>query len=665
MVEFDAVCPSNGPEPPSEQLASTDAHLILFIDLNYLDARMRHDVADAIDQLAGRVMRGGIRAKVIIYTRRLEPLTHDFTADPSELRAAARDLRQIAEVGLRTYGLGRTPSSALEPGKADARSMEERSNNPPTSLTKQGATNFPAFGIEPITPESLHDRFLEQLDLSRSFADLANLRSDPRASLAAIESVLIAHSALRGRKALLLFSSAAFELDEELWLNYVRGPRQAAQGGFTIWSVDARGLAGRVSGTTDSRLLGYLANSTGGEMITLAGRLEMAFERALAQLSCYYLFSIPVKAPTARPQEHFVDVRLDTAKYPKFWRYRVRSVGNYTLHDPTTLRTMRRLAALMAPQDYRVPEVRLSASYPTGVDPMVTSIEVATLLSDLSFERLPTGQGLTARFGWEGLLLDSTGKTLCTFGDGVERVVRSEQMPLRYPPAMLVLRAACRLPGPGRYELRSVIEDMSTGDVGATTASLTVSRAGTGVAAISALRLGRNSGRDFLLATGDKRVVEVPRDDRRRSFVPVTADEVIDRQDRIIVRFVSCNPNAGTPHVVVFVPGEMPKALFQVALERHAEQSGEGVICREFEGVIPENVLSAGEYSLALLQPNVDVKSRDDLEQALRAGDAISKIGFRVQGAVTAPPKSDRPQAALSPPLRQVSASESPARYAE
>jgi hypothetical protein len=78
----------------------------------------------------------------------------------------------------------------------------------------------------------------------------------------------------------------------------------------------------------------------------------------------------------------------------------------------------------------------------------------------------------------------------------------------------------CRIPGPGRYEIRAIVEDLASGDIGAGSTFIEVARLDRGLADLSALRLGRNSGRDFMLDLTRRPVpVEIARDHDRRAPV--------------------------------------------------------------------------------------------------------------------------------------------------
>jgi hypothetical protein len=584
----------------------------------------------------------------------------DFSSDPAEIRSAARALADLTAAG--------PPRGPAPPSSSDF--ARERPPEQPYELSPELRDSFgrdaapdperelPAFVIDPGAPGVVVETAGMVAPALSPMFELTQREVDPRPSLAALEAVMLGHSAIRGRKALVLFSSAWFDLPEDLWISYLEGPRIAAQSGFTIWSVDARGLAG-TSGY-HSRLLGHIATSSGGEAIRSAGRLATGFDRALAQLSCYYLFNVPVERPRDGVAHHHIDVRLDTKKYPEFWRYRVRAASGFSLFDPVRQRQRSRLAALMEPQGYGFPEVRVTSGYPDGRRNFITPIEVSVLLSDLTFLEEPGGDGLLAELSWEGVVTSGRGRQICVLGDGRRRIVRSPSPPSKQPPTMLVLRTTCALPGPGVYDVRAVLEDVLSGDIGAGTALVAVADPVPGLAPVSAIRLGRNSGRDFLLEFPADSAVDVPRDEKRRAFTPLATGEAVVPEERLIVRFVSCNEDEPPPVLLYRRPRPPPAAekqgdpeaariLFQVSVATRAELSGDDGSCREYEGIVPENTLDPGTYGIAIVDRRLPLTERDELDRQVAAGMAGAFVEFTVATPPKRPEQEPDRQAALGP----------------
>ncbi|RMG48721.1 MAG: hypothetical protein D6718_01385 [Acidobacteria bacterium] len=642
-TEFDEICPDAERTGPA-LLADPRPTLVVLADLNFLDARARHAVARALDDLADIAAARPIRVKVLAFGHRVTALTPSFTSDPEVIRSAADDLRRTVGSGppliprdppTATFSPPRpelsAPVDVVEPAPPDPERLR-----PPFAVAAPQLGAVTASGPrgprEPISPD-------------RELAERSDF--DPRPSLAAIESVLLSHAGEPGRKALVLFTSDWFDLPDRLWLSEMSETLLAAQNGFTVWTVDARGLA--AAGHRPSGLLGQLAAASGGGTVRSAGRLAVAFERALSQLSCYYLFSIPAEPPERGSERHSVTVALDTRRHPEYWAYRVKNPNGFTLLSPARHRERLRLAALMEPDAHRFPEVRVSASYPDGKK-WVMPVEFSVLLSDLSFE--PTGKGFEARFGWEGIVTDEEGRTRCRLGDGRVRRVRVASPPARHPPTMLVVRTACPLGGPGLLDVRVVVEDIVSGEIGAGTSFVDVPEPGGGLARFSPLRLGVASGRDFLVAL-PLPAADVPRDEARAAFVPLRPGEAVLTTDRLAARFVACGQEP-PPRVVLYRRSSgaaTPKveALYQLLTAARGAVSRGGTVCREYEAVVPEKTLGPGRYGLAILDRRRRIPSRAALESLLAAGEAEARAEFRVAPAPQFLPPGDhagrRPEA--------------------
>lgn len=602
-VDFDPIC---RPSPDTAAaLRPGNAPVLVLVDLNFLDIRSRHKVAQSLKDLAGLMAEKPLRVKVLVFSNHVYPLTPDFTEDPEELRRAAALLTESVAKGpplrnLNTRKVPEGPESVTEPRSFIDLAWGELPDDP--------AALVPAYDLQfPQLSEDIKE-VLQTKEKIPATRELARREVDPRPSLAALESVLLSHGALRGRKALVLFSSSWFDLPEELWLQYVMSIQEAAQGGFSIWAVDASAWSASVGAGHESNLLDFLANSTGGEVVRSTGRLGIVFERADEVLSCYYLFSIPLPSPASGQKRYTVDVRLNTRKYPKLWNYRVRLASNLTLRDPLAERQRRRLAALMEPAAYRFPEIRLSAAYPSGDRMLQVPLDIFALLADLSFFRDPGGNGYLAKLAWEGLATDGRGQIVCRLGDGLERQVRAESPPARFPPTFLNLRTTCTIPGPGTYEFRLVVQDLNSGEIGAARATLEVRPPSEKLASISAVRLSKSSGRDFFLETGAPGTAEIPRDFSRQVFSPLSAGETVYSADRLSVRFVACGLSALPRVMLLQTPGngvknEAPGTRVPLAwipiLER-GSQVGLLRTCREYEAQIPEGTLRLGRYALGL-----------------------------------------------------------------
>ncbi len=645
-TEFDAICtdPAAGPPAQRDRLAQETPTLVILADLNFLDSRMRYGVSQALERLAAIAETRPLRVKILAYARRLLPMTIDFTSDPAEIRRAAAELSSVVAAGPPLEGIRAAPTRESPDQPIDSRSIYDitSGDGPPPQET----TPTEAFTI--LVPTDTGFRTAEITSARNPTKELASRDIDPRPSLAAIEAVLLAHASIKGRKALVLFSSPWFDIHEDLFLTYAHEPRRAAQGGFSIWTVDARGLGVPSAPEGGSRLMDFLANSTGGTPLRAAGSLGVVFDRVLSTLSCYYLFSIPLAAPEKGEERYSIDVRLDTGKHPEYWNYRVRTASSVMIGSRQEVRHRRRLGALMDPTGFTIPDVRLSISYPARTDGLVVPIQVAALLADLTFVRDPERGDLVARFAWEGIVLDAAGDPVCPIGDALERTVRSETAPSRYPPTYVLLQTSCSLPGPGTYDARVLVEDLVTGDVGAAEVQISLPSPETRMVGVSAVRLGRSTGRDFLLVAERAKARDVPRDIERRSVVPLLEQESVHPADRVVLRFVACGM-AGTPRTILFRPpggiegSTAAESVYQILPTPRGEFRSEETVCREYEAAAPENSLAPGRYGIAIIDPAIPASTRQDIDQMLNKGQIIEEVEFRVVQPTVGGPQPGEP----------------------
>ncbi|NJN63504.1 MAG: hypothetical protein HC882_00615 [Acidobacteria bacterium] len=416
-VEFDEVCRSSASSHVATR--SPPSRAIVFADLNYLDLAMRHSVADSLDDLADLVSVQPVEVKVLAFDRRVHELTAGFTGDPAEIRAAGRKLRERVASGSSTFLVVPKPNESTQTANEQTRVQPFSSPRAGRPLRVEDLLDDPLSGRDPNSV----GWGMGGADVWRGRARIRELMAggvDPRPSLAALEAILLAHSGIRGRKSLIVFTTGGFDLPDELWLDYLPQTRLAAQGGFAISAIDARGFRSELEGS-GSGLLDYLTRTTGGEALRATNQFSAIFEKAFAHLACYYIFSIPLRAPEVGSETKSIEFRLDASRYPQYRGHRVRALGEVTVLDERAQATRRRLAALMAPDAHRFPEVRLSTTYPTESDG-VTTIGVAAVLSDLLFEqRSDEDDAFVASVAIEGVVSDATGRVACRLGDGRRR----------------------------------------------------------------------------------------------------------------------------------------------------------------------------------------------------------------------------------------------------
>jgi hypothetical protein len=87
-LRFDPICDAAGDGMPRP--------ILVVVDFNYVDARGRAKVADAVDGLADGAASRPEVYKVYALTRQVRELTAGFTRDPARLREAAAAIRAVA-----------------------------------------------------------------------------------------------------------------------------------------------------------------------------------------------------------------------------------------------------------------------------------------------------------------------------------------------------------------------------------------------------------------------------------------------------------------------------------------------------------------------------------------------------------------------------------------
>lgn len=103
-LRFDPICDASAEEMPRPVLA--------VVDFNYVDARGRAKVADAIDRIAEAASSRRETYKIYALTRQLRDLTSGFTRNPAALREAAAAVRAVAFRGDETSALARAATAS-------------------------------------------------------------------------------------------------------------------------------------------------------------------------------------------------------------------------------------------------------------------------------------------------------------------------------------------------------------------------------------------------------------------------------------------------------------------------------------------------------------------------------------------------------------------------
>lgn len=463
----------------------------------------------------------------------------------------------------------------------------------------------------------------------------------PQSTLAALEGLLQAHASLPGRKALLLFSSPRFrfpEAEADKLERSLRGVLDLAQPGFSIWTVDVEGLGGGGS----SELLSSLAGDSGGKALRNVGDLAQAFEGAGEQLSCYYLFSLPVPA-VAGATSHTLRVSLDTERFKELWGLRVMSPSRVAIESQAARMTRRRVAALLSPDDFARPPVTATLDFPStrqGKEVLFARFRVP--LSELTWIPLPGG-GVGSRLLVDAVVQRDSGAGLepvCEIGAESlgELALRLPRTPPENPRVGLTIELPCAYRKDGIHVARGVVTDLEAGSAGAGRSTVVFSRGGREEWAAMAARVEAASGLDLVWRPG---LDAAKKETGRGAFRVVSEERPADPGDRVSLSYVLCGPKREEAvrrvrHLLVGTrPGGEETLVPLPAEALHlAEAEGPASFCSQARVSIPEYTLEEGRYLFAIVDADADPES---VVQAMRGAPAarpeglLASASFRVR----------------------------------
>lgn len=634
-VGFDPICsetlPSNMQIAPGETRSAAARPIIALVDFNYLDARGRHKVAEAIDLMAGELGGAGEAFKVYGLTRQLRMLTPGFTTEAQSIRAASEVVRQTAFTRKPIAALGGQLEGAEDASAGSSDLFGESDVPSDPGLRADSVLGGPslrdsfALAIDEQEAASL-ELALGQSREAEVFA-AAESDYDPGASIAAIEGIIRAHTYLPGRKVLVLFSSEAFRFVRQERMNkeLVATRDLARRENFTIWTVDVEGVQRARTGS--SELLTALAQDTGGDSVRRTGNLAQAFEGAREQLSCYYLLSLPIDGPSDRSVRRTLQIGIDTERYPDMWNYRVSHATSITLPTPEQRILDERIAVLLSPEDFDQPPLTATLDYPRSLDDdslLLSRFRVP--LAELTWE--PTEDGrYRADILFDGIVERDSGTSKTIVCEAGTEDLGALGLVLRRKPRAsrnegLLIELPCAFERDGLYVSRGVLTDVAARKAGGGRATAVLREEGPAELSVFEPRLTTASGRDFLWRPG----WESARIDRTRS-ARMEASGTLRSDDRIVLEYVLCGGDAAKDevrHVLVRKNVAGSAEIFQQLPAAPAPgNSRDSGACVAISREIEEFTLPAGTYSLAILAPDAP------LEDALRALEGGSAPGIR------------------------------------
>ncbi len=636
-LALDEVCGAESGEPA--EAARPEERLVLLVaDLNWLDARGRWKVAEALEQLAERIESEGAgpwRYRVYAITGTVLPLTAGATADPRELRLAARLLREEPWRGW--FPAGRRPSVAKEYRRdPDVRAVAKPTRDEVGKIRSTGplGKTFPKFG-QGNEPEKGSAALIGGLlsaegggTMTRNATAAMNvvlevpsipgnyyehvvdglLGPQPEASLSALRAILLANRDWPGWKGVVFYTAREMHsVDARRQQEDLDAVLDAARGEFALWTVDVPGLTRVVRPGKGAypaaqllpvRLLTPLALETGGGVLRNAGDLALAWRRLEERLACHYVLSVPVE-DAARVRRVPVRVEVDTRRRRDLWGAEVEMPGRFLLETERARLLRRRTAALLDPVDFAEPRVRVEPGLVPGE---AFELRVRVPLADLAWEPWHGPEGGTIARLLVDVVAGSRSRTACTVeGERDGRVVL--WVPL--PPGdgdrrELVARVRCgEPPGTGGLVLRAAVTDMVAGRTG-------------GALGIALRPPGEKPGPPMLEVATGKDLAWSPgslvarRDRERGAWRLVTGP--VDPGDRLRLTWSACGDRPGELRgVLLRTTGEEDSPPEVVAVfPGKSIRVEDGKPCPVARFVVPEYTLGPGTYLLALLRRDVD-----------------------------------------------------------
>jgi len=610
------------------------------VDFNYLDAAGRHRVADAVETLAETPGEHGEVYKIYGLTQQMRMMTDGFTRDPEALRAVAENIRNTA---WREAPAGE--DVPVDPvARADAEDRRASGVSPAPSGAAIGLSDLPGGGQEGnVSFARVGGADALQLEALGAPSEVFDYISQYNAiaSVSSIEAVMRAHTFIPGRKIIVLFTTEAFRIPgDSRRQDHLQGIEELARQGFAIWTVEVAGLANRNSGR--SELISALAQDTGGSTVRKTGRLERAFEGAREQISCYYLFSLPVSAQPGRDDKVLLTVKLNTDKYPNLWGMRVFAPDQITVPSRRKQLESERVSALLSPEDFNHPRVGVTLDYPVDMDgKQVLPIRLRVPLTELTWERTEAGGPARARLLVDAVAERATARGRSAFCSIGSDTVGTLEMELPAPPtestrAALSVELPCPLGERGLLTARGTITDLADDRVGGGRSTVFVGKRRPDTWEVVEPRVEAVSGRDFWWYPGAESAVK---DRGRRAWRALGEGDAAHAapDDRIAVSFVLCGPERDRAtrdvrtSLIRLKPdgtGELFRAFSESAYTFGDGNPGRsGAFCSLVRVAVPEYTLMPGRYAFVVYRQGVPPEA---LTAATEPEAVYSKLPFEV-----------------------------------
>ena len=641
-VSIDPVCAGTGAAPAA---AGDQRPVLIFVDFNYLDAAGRQAVATAIEDLAERLVRHpegdipGLRYKVFAIARGVRELTDGLTRDPVMLRRVAAAIRSTHyrngdDAGPDT-GPGKLLTSIIDPNapvenQGQDPELSNRADHSGFALrpeTSSDATLFvrgkggvtarpakPSYDDSPKQkarrPMTLEDAGMLKMTarLRQQEAERDALASyDATASIEAIRAVLLAHADLPGRKAVVLYSSNAFDVARQERLQVaIESLQPLFNGLYVFWTADAAGLAPQ--SRTRSPLLSALAADSGGGSVRRSGGLGRAIESAEQSLACYYLLTVRLPATESNSREHRLDVGLDTQRFPELWGARVIEATGLDHLGRSPQRLEGLSAPLLAPDAFHEMELRatLDGPYWSDGDPF------AVVQARLPLDQLEAGT--TSRLRLEMVVTRDAAEyaaPLCHYATPLQQpvMVSGNLHPLRREHGEIVMDMPCPLPRSGSYTATVALTDLGTGRIAAARDRVRIELSALGAQSTRIARLATHSPAD---------VVWNP---SRRWATPYTSwpvwrlrdgDREIAREEEVVIRYLTCPDKEQKGWLLRWDEQGRPEVL-PVEQVRHVALTVDAPLlaipgCTTRAVAFPPFSLAAGDYRFVLADPEISAE---------------------------------------------------------